>query len=213
MEPPPGFEPGSRPYQERALPSELRRHRWGMRIRRGVTSRVRRPSWGTWIRTTTERARADRAANYPIPHQYGRRESNPHEPCGSPGFEPGVAAGLHHARVRRQGLEPIVPRIKSPVHSHTCSQRLEPRRGMEPRSAAWRAAASPQCLPGMTWFPEVSNLAPAELHSAALPDELENHRRGGKNRTPSAWSQARCADHYATPRWTTRDSSRWSKFC
>jgi hypothetical protein len=33
------------------------------------------------------------------------------------------------------------------------------------------------------WFPEGSNLAPADLHSAALPDELENHRRTGRART------------------------------
>src|ERR1035438_10044654 len=28
------------------------------------------------------------------------------------------------------------------------------------------------------WFPEVSNLVPAALHAAALPDELENHSSG-----------------------------------
>src|SRR5450759_82398 len=43
MEPPPGFEPGSRPYQERALPSELRRPGWGMRIRTS-TARHQKPA-------------------------------------------------------------------------------------------------------------------------------------------------------------------------
>ena len=28
------------------------------------------------------------------------------------------------------------------------------------------------------WFPEGSNLVPAALHAAALPDELENHSSG-----------------------------------
>src|SRR5215469_17517653 len=33
------------------------------------------------------------------------------------------------------------------------------------------------------WFPEGSNLAPADLHSAALTDELENHGRACGIRT------------------------------
>lgn len=53
---------------------------------------------------------------------------------------------FRHARVRRQGLEPNVPQIKSLVHSHTCSQRAEPHRRIELRSPAWKAGTSPQCL-------------------------------------------------------------------
>jgi hypothetical protein len=33
------------------------------------------------------------------------------------------------------------PLIKSQLHNHSCSQRLEPRRGIEPRSTGWKPVA------------------------------------------------------------------------
>lgn len=73
----------------------------------------------------------------------------------------------------------------------------------------------------MQWFPEDSNLAPAVLHTAALPDELENQGREAGTRTPSAWPQTRSADPYATSRvsspsrgqWTAPDSNREPSPC
>ncbi len=40
-----------------------------------------------------------------------------------------------------------------------------------------------RCVNAARWFPEGSNLAPAALHAAALPDELENQGRTGRART------------------------------
>jgi hypothetical protein len=72
----------------------------------------------------------------PCPIQCGRCESNAH----AARFELARSASCRHSRlVRCQGFEPDVPRIKSPVHSQTCSQRLEPHAGIEPAFPAWRA--------------------------------------------------------------------------
>src|SRR5215469_223869 len=57
-----------------------------------------------------------------------------------------------------------------------------------------------RCVNAAEWFPEGSNLAPAVLHTAALPDELENLGREAGTRTPSAWPQTRSADPYTTSR-------------
>ena len=74
-----------------------------------------------------------------------------------------------------------------------------------------------RCVNAAWWFPEDSNLAPADLHSAALPDELENRGREAGTRTPSAWSQARRAYPYATSRcvrtWTAPGSNREPSPC
>ena len=67
------------------------------------------------------------------------------------------------------------------------------------------------------WFPEDSNLAPAALHAAALPDELENQRPKNRGRTGRARTgdllfpkQARCLlRHHPLPySWTAPESNR-----
>jgi hypothetical protein len=85
------------------------------------------------------------------------------------------------------------------------SRRLERHAGIEPASPVWKTGTLAVCANAAEWFPEGSNLAPADLHSAALPNELENLGREAGTRTPSAWSQTRSADPYATSRYTRVD--------
>jgi hypothetical protein len=80
----------------------------------------------------------------PMAIGYGRRESNSHEQS-SPGFEPGAAAVTPRPRAP-PGIRTPCLRIKSPVLHRYSSRRAEAHRGIEPRSSAWRAGTSPQCL-------------------------------------------------------------------
>ena len=89
---------------------------------------------GTGIEPVWPRSRALMGCQQPTRYQYGRRESDPHGPCGPAGFEPAVAAVTPLPQgCAARGSNPV-PRIKSPVHHQSCLQRLEPPTGIEPAS-------------------------------------------------------------------------------
>jgi hypothetical protein len=123
-EPLAGLEPAPSVYETGALPGELQRHSCQARIRTSICEfrarclAVRRPGMGTGgeSRTPTRPGLSQSGMPVPVTPACAARDSNP------------------------------VRRIKSPEHSHTCSRHAEPHRGVEPRSPAWRAGASPQCL-------------------------------------------------------------------
>jgi hypothetical protein len=115
------------------------------------------------------------------------------------GPAPAGQAGSHDARMvgAPPGARTPYPWIKSPVLHPYSSRRENGMPGATYPGAACRGAAcgsrtrilglegrhTGRCVNAASWFPEDSNLAPADLHSAALPDELENHRRTGRART------------------------------
>src|ERR1700677_2445487 len=62
--------------------------------------------------------------------------------------------------------------------------------------------------------PAGSDPASAAFQAAANPSQLETHSREAGTRTPSTWSQARCANPYATSReWTAPDLNREPSPC
>jgi hypothetical protein len=106
--------------------------------------------------------------------------------------------------VRRQGLEPRLPGLRVQCFTRIArgAQRHHTERhaGVEPAFPAWRAGTLTARVNAATRFPKDSNLAPAELHSAALPDELENHRREARTRTLSTRPRTERANPYTTSR-------------
>lgn len=128
LEPPPGADPDHPPYEGGPQP-------W------------RRPGWGTKTRTWNLLIQSQMCCLItPFPIACGRRESNAHGPCGPAGFEPAAATVTPlppGAPPRPRTLFPGV-RVRC-ITSHACGA-YEPHRGIEPRSPAWKAGASPQCL-------------------------------------------------------------------
>jgi hypothetical protein len=136
-----------------------------------------------WIRTTTAESRIRCPAVGPMGIEYGRRDSNSHEPSGSPGFEPGVAAFSPRPRAPPETRTPFSRVRAGCITSHACSACIEPHAGIEPAFPAWKAGTLAVVLVRhkairTSRFPEGSNLTPAVLHTAALPDELENLASG-----------------------------------
>jgi hypothetical protein len=82
------------------------------------------------------------AANCAIPHRVGEAGF---EPAGVASFEFAAYAILLPARSAPPGTRTRIPRIKSPVHSRTCSQRMERMTGIGPALTAWKAVALPLC--------------------------------------------------------------------
>jgi hypothetical protein len=98
------------------------------------------------------------------------------------------------------------------VHHPSCLRRSERIAGIEPAFSAWRAAALP--LSYIRVVPAGTEPASAGFRPAANPSQLENHAREAGTRTPSAWTQTRRADPYATSReWRRPESNRVGNAC
>jgi hypothetical protein len=154
------------PYERDALPGELQRHGF-----RG------------WTRTSEGKGQglAGDADAPPGTGTGGASRTRRPRDLSSRGLPVAVTPAWYAARGSNS-----VPSLKRRVHHPSCLQRAEPYRGVEPRSSGWRPgvlAVRPVRHGVSLWFPEGSNLAPAALHAAALPDELENHGRTGRART------------------------------
>lgn len=105
--------------------------------------------------------------------------------------------------MRRQGLEPRIPRVRAGcftcIARGACQRsratpRCEPHAGIEPASSAWRAVTLAVVLVRQTrvsanfppWLLLGSNQRPAGLQPAALPSELKSQGSGlqGSNLRP-----------------------------
>jgi hypothetical protein len=127
------------------------------------------------------------------------------------GFEPAVWCHWATPACAARGSN-SVPWIKGPVHHPSCLRRSERIAGIEPAFSAWRAAALP--LSYIRVVPAGTEPASAGFQPAANPSQLENHGREAGTRTPSAWSQARRANPYATSRrWRCPESNRVGNAC
>ena len=175
LEPPPGADPGHPPYEGGAAA-----------VRGGVAT-------GAGIEPACSRFRALAGCQQPTRYRTGggSRTRN-RRGLGSPPLRwatPACAA---------KGSN-FVPRGKSPVHHQSCLQRLERTRGIEPRSGAWKASALPLSYIRPV-APAGSDPASPGFQPDANPSQLESRGREAGTRTPSAWSQARRANPYATSR-------------
>jgi hypothetical protein len=145
--------------------------------------------------------------DYTSLHWYGRRDSNAHWT----GFEPAVCCHWTTPACAARGSNPVLW-IKSPVHHPSCLRRSERIAGIEPAFSVWRTAALP--LSYIRVVPAGTEPASAGFQPAANPSQLENHGREAGTRTPSAWSQTRRADPYATSReWRCPESNRVGNAC
>ena len=126
---------------------------------------------------------------------------------GSPGFEPRAAA--------------VSPRPRTPPGSRTPYLRLRVRcftgmlaaRRADNRNRTRDVLVGSQVPEPFGHFrmvgPAGNDPASPGLQPGANPSELETRGREARTRTPSTWSQARCANPYATSRgWTASDSNR-----
>jgi hypothetical protein len=123
---------------------------------------------------------------------------------------PSPAIGLR-PRAPPGSRTPCPPGKSRVLHLYS-SRRSKRIAGIEPASSAWRAAALP--LSYIRVVPAGTEPASAGFRPAANPSQLENHGREAGTRTPSAWSQTRRADPYATSReWRCPESNRVGNAC
>jgi hypothetical protein len=150
-------------------------------LRRRGRSRARRRGFRGWTRTSDGRGQGPAGDPNAPP---GTGAGGEIRTLTQPGLSrPGIPVPCHARIVRRQGLEPCLPGLRVQCFTRIARGAPSGMQESDPHSQAWMTGTLNHCVNAAEWFPEGSNLAPADLHSAALPDELENRRLARRIRT------------------------------